>query len=62
MKLPRITLPQGLFTTRSRTAVIVVGLALAALSVFYTWRVSVDMKHEDELASEKLRQDERNAG
>ena len=61
MKLPRITLPQGLFTTRSRTTVIVVGLALAALSVFYTWRVSVDMKHEDELAIEKLRQDERNA-
>ena len=61
MKLPRITLPQGLFTTRSRTTVIVVGLALAALSIFYTWRVSVDMKHEDELAIEKLRQDERNA-
>ena len=46
---------------RSRTIAIVVGLALAALSVFYTWRVSVDMKHEDEMAIEQLKEDERNA-
>ena len=46
---------------RSRTIAIVVGLAFAALSVFYTWRVSVDMKHEDEMAIEQLKEDERNA-
>jgi signal transduction histidine kinase len=36
-------------------------MALAALSVYYTWKVSVDMKHEDESAVEQLRQTERNA-
>lgn len=61
MNLSSIHIPRELFTTRRHLLVIVVGLALAALSVFYTWRVSVDMKHEDELAIEKLRQDERNA-
>ncbi|MBO5833118.1 MAG: sensor histidine kinase [Alistipes sp.] len=61
MKLPRITLPAGLFSTRRRTIVIVVGLVLVALSLFYTWRISVDMKHEDDMAIEKLRHDERNA-
>ena len=61
MKLPRITLPAGLFSTRRRTIVIVVGLVLVALSLFYTWRISGDMKHEDDMAIEKLRHDERNA-
>ena len=61
MKISRISLPSGLFTTRSRTIVIVVGLVLVAMSLFYTWRVSVDMQHEDELAIEQLRRDERNA-
>ncbi|MBO5894795.1 MAG: HAMP domain-containing histidine kinase [Alistipes sp.] len=46
---------------RRNTIVIVVGLALASLSVYYTWRVSADMKHEDEMAIEQLREDERNA-
>ena len=61
MKLPYITLPRGVFSTRSRTLVILVGLVLVSLSLFYTWRVSVDMKHEDEMAIEQLRRDERNA-
>lgn len=61
MKISRISLPTGLFTPRSRTTVIVVGLVLVAMSLFYTWRVSVDMQHEDELAIEQLRRDERNA-
>lgn len=61
MKLPRINIPRHLFTTRRRTIAIVVGLALAALSVVYTWHVSVDMKHEDEMAIEQLKRDERNA-
>ena len=61
MKFPRLHIPQGLFTTRRRTIVIVVGLALAAISVLYTWRVSVDMKYEDEMAIEQLKRDDRNA-
>ena len=61
MKLLHITLPRGVFSTRSRTLVILVGLVLVSLSLFYTWRVSVDMKHEDEMAIEQLRRDERNA-
>ncbi len=46
---------------RRQTIAIVVGLALAALSVLYTWRVSVEMKHEDEAAVEQLILAERNA-
>ena len=61
MRLPKITLPQGLFNTRRRTIVIMVGLVLVALSLFYTWRISVDMKHVDEMAVEQLRRDELNA-
>lgn len=61
MKFPRLNIPQGLFITRRRTIVIVVGLVLAAISVLYTWRVSVDMKHEDEMAIEQLKRDDRNA-
>ena len=61
MKLPHITFPRRVFSTRSRTLVILVGLVLVSLSLFYTWRVSVDMKHEDEMAIEQLRRDERNA-
>ena len=61
MKLPRIYLTQRLFSTRRRSIVIIVGLALAALSVYYTWSVSVNMKHEDEVAISELRNAERNA-
>ncbi|MBE6175385.1 MAG: HAMP domain-containing histidine kinase [Rikenellaceae bacterium] len=61
MKLRRITLSGEVFSLHRNTIVIVVGLALAALSIFYTWRVSADMKHEDEMAIEQLREDERNA-
>lgn len=61
MKLRRITLSGEVFSLHRNTIVIVVGLALAALSIIYTWRVSADMKHEDEMAIEQLREDERNA-
>ena len=59
MKLPRINIP--FLSARRRTVVIALGLALAALSIYYTWTVSVEMKHEDEAAVEQLRKDERNA-
>ena len=61
MKLPHIHIPSRLLSARRRTAVIALGLALAALSVYYTWTVSVDMKHEDEVAVEQLRKAEHNA-
>ena len=59
MKLPRRNIP--FLSARRRTIVIAIGLALAALSIYYTWTVSVEMKHEDEAAVEQLRRDERNA-
>ncbi len=49
------------FSTRRRTIVIVIGLALAALSIYYTWTISAAMRHEDELAIEQLRDSEHNA-
>ena len=61
MKLPRINISTKFFSSRRRTIVIVLGLALAALSIYYTWTVSVEMKHEDEEAVEQLREAERNA-
>ena len=61
MKLPLINTPMRFISARRRTVAIVIGLALAALSVYYTWTVSVEMKHEDEAAVEQLRRDERNA-
>ena len=61
MTLNPLNIGRRFVVARRRNIVIVMGLALAALSVFYTWRVSVDMKHEDQMAIEKLREDERNA-
>ena len=61
MQMPRIRLSSDMLRLRRNTIVIVVGLALASLSVYYTWRVSADMRHEDEMAIEQLREDERNA-
>ena len=61
MQMPRIRFSSDMLRLRRNTIVIVVGLALASLSVYYTWRVSADMKHEDEMAIEQLREDERNA-
>ena len=61
MKLPRIHSPQLSTTLRNHATLIVVGLVLAALSVVYTWRMSVGMRQEQEVAIEQLRQDERNA-
>jgi signal transduction histidine kinase len=39
----------------------VVGMVLAVISVIYTWRISIGMKHEDESVIERLHRDERNA-
>lgn len=50
-----------IFSTRRRTIVIVIGLALAALSIYYTMTVSTAMKHEDEAAIAQLRATEKNA-
>ncbi len=63
MKLPRINIKQPMryLSMRRQAAVIVVGLLLAAISVFYTWSISADMRHEDEMAIEQLRLAERNA-
>lgn len=61
MKLPRIHNPQLSTTLRNHATLIVVGLVLVALSVVYTWRMSVGMRQEQEVAIEQLRQDERNA-
>ena len=61
MKLSSRYNPRRVFSARRRTIAIVVGLALAALSVYYTWSVSTEMKHEDELAIEQLCEAERNA-
>lgn len=48
------------FSTRRRTIVIVIGLALAALSIYYTWTISAAMRHEDEMAIAQLRDTEHN--
>ena len=61
MKIPRIKIASRLMSTRRRTVVIALGLALAALSIYYTWTVSMEMKHEDEVAVEQLRRAEHNA-
>jgi signal transduction histidine kinase len=61
MKLSSRYIPRRFFSARRRTIAIVVGLALASLSVYYTWSVSTEMKHEDEVAIEQLRAAERNA-
>jgi nitrogen-specific signal transduction histidine kinase len=61
MKIPRIKIASRLMSTRRRTVVIALGLALASLSIYYTWTVSMEMKHEDEVAVEQLRRAEHNA-
>ena len=60
MKIPNISTPLSFLSARRRTVVILLGMVLAALSVSYTWRVSVEMKHEDEAAVEQLRMAEHN--
>lgn len=60
MKLLPIHSTRRLFSTRRRTIVIIVGLALVSLSVYYTWRISSDMRHEDEVSVQKLKDDEQN--
>ena len=50
-----------IFSARRRTVVIAIGLALAMLSIYYTWKVSTAMRHEDEIAIQQLRESEYNA-
>lgn len=61
MKLGFGILNSRLFSTRRRTIVIAIGLALASLSIYYTWTISQEMRHEDELAIKQLRETEHNA-
>lgn len=61
MKFTRLQTSRLSATLRSRTTFLIVGTVLALLSVAYTLRISIGMKHEDEAAIEKLREDERNA-
>ena len=61
MKLPRMHNQNLSLTLRNHATLVIVGLVLAALSVVYTWRMSVGMRQEQEAAVEQLRQDERNA-
>ena len=61
MKLGFGILNSRLFSTRRRTIVIAIGLALASLSIYYTWTISQEMRHEDELAIRQLRDTEHNA-
>ena len=61
MKLPRIHNPRLSITLRNHATLIVVGLVLVAISVVYTWRMSVGMRQKQEAAIEQLREDERNA-
>ena len=61
MKLNLSILNSRFFSTRRRTIVIFIGLALAALSIYYTWTISQEMRHEDELAIKQLRDSEHNA-
>ena len=61
MKLGFGVLNSRLFSTRRRTIVIAIGLALASLSIYYTWTISQEMRHEDELAIRQLRDTEHNA-
>ena len=61
MKLKHLHIPRLSTTLRSRKLVMVVGMVLAVISVIYTWRISIGMKHEDESVIERLHRDERNA-
>ena len=61
MKFTRLQTSRLSATLRSRTTFLIVGTVLALLSVAYTLRISIGMKHEDEAAIEKLKEDERNA-
>ena len=45
-----------IFSARRRTVAIAIGLALVMLSISYTWKVSTDMRHEDEAAIQQLRE------
>lgn len=56
----KFALSQKIFTTRRRTAVIVIGLVLAALSVFYTLMVTSELHRNEERTIEELRAAERN--
>lgn len=57
----KFDLSQKIFSIRRRTAVIIIGLVLAALSVFYTLMVTAELHRNEERTIEELRVAERNA-
>lgn len=56
----KFDLSQKIFSIRRRTAVIIIGLVLAALSVFYTLMVTAELHRNEERTIEELRVAERN--
>lgn len=58
--LSKLDLSQKVFSIRGRTAVIIIGLVLAALSVFYTSMVTSELHRNEERTIEELRVAERN--
>lgn len=58
--LRNIKLSRRLFTTRLRTTVIIIGLVLAAASVFYTLMVTGELRRSEEQTIEELRAADRN--
>lgn len=58
--LSKLDLSQKVFSIRGRTAVIIIGLVLAALSVFYTLMVTAELHRNEERTIEELRVAERN--
>lgn len=51
--------PRRLMSMRLRMIVIIVGLILASLSIYYTWSISRDMRHEESVAVNKIIRAER---
>ena len=56
----KLDLSQKIFSIRRRTAVIIIGLVLASLSVFYTLMVTSELHRNEERTIEELRAAERN--
>ncbi|MDE7128815.1 MAG: sensor histidine kinase, partial [Alistipes sp.] len=56
----KLDLSRKIFSTRRRTAVIIIGLVIAALSVLYTSMVTSELHRNEERTIEELRAAERN--
>ena len=52
--------PRRILSTRQRIVVLVVGIILASLSIYYTWSISKDMRQEEEIAVNNIIRAERN--